>query len=132
MNNREVVVTGFSVLSPIGIDPDSYWDALISNVSGVSYLKSIQTQLERRPIGSEIPDFHPKDYIRPKKNIKVMSRDIQMGVVSSILACRNANLSWEGDDRVVDPERFGCIFGCDLIGLELDLLKDAFRKVIVG
>ncbi len=127
MSKREVVVTGFGVLSPIGIDRDSYWEALVEGRSGVSYLESVHTSLERRPIGCEVPDFKPKDFIKPKKNIKVMSRDIQMGVVSTALACRDAGLVVEGDDRSVDPERFGCIFGCDLIGLELEYLKDAFR-----
>lgn len=131
MSTREVVITGLGVLSPIGIELNSFWEALIGGKSGVSYLASIQTQLEKRPVGSEVPDFHPKDFIKPKKNIKIMSRDIQMGVVSAILACQNANLSFEEGARSVDPERLGCIFGCDLIGLELDLLKDAFRKGIV-
>lgn len=110
---------------------DSYWNALLEGKSGVSYLSSVHTNMERRPIGSEVPDFHPKDYIRPKKNIKIMSRDIQLGVVSAVLASRNANLSFEEGSRSVEPERFGCIFGCDLIGLELELVKDAFRKGIV-
>ena len=127
MSKREVVVTGFGVLSPIGIELDSFREALIEGKSGVSYLNSVQTELERRPIGSEVPDFRPKDYIKPKKNIKVMSRDIQMGVVCTALACQNAGLVVEGDERVVDPERLGCVFGCDLIGLELEYLEDAFR-----
>ena len=115
MSTREVVITGLGVLSPIGIELNSFWEALIGGKSGVSYLASIQTQLEKRPVGSEVPDFHPKDFIKPKKNIKIMSRDIQMGVVSAILACQNANLSFEEGARSVDPERLGCIFGCDLI-----------------
>ena len=127
MSKREVVVTGLGVLSPIGIELDSFWNSLVEGKSGVSYLSSCQTELEQRPIGSEVPDFHPKDFIKPKKNIKVMSRDIQLGVVASSLACRNAGLVLEGDSRSVDPERIGCVFGCDLIGLELEYLKDAFR-----
>ncbi len=127
MSKREVVITGFGVLSPIGIDPDSYWNALVEGKSGVSYLNSLQTELEKRPIGAEVPDFRPKDYIKPKKNIKVMSRDIQMGVVATALACQSANLVLAEDGRSVDPERIGCVFGCDLIGLELEYLVDAFR-----
>ena len=126
MSKREVVITGFGILSPIGITPETYWESLITGKSGVSFLNSIQTDLERRPIGSEVPDFRPKDYVKPKKNIKVMSRDIQMGVVSSFIACQNAALELEGDSRSVDPERLGSVFGCDLIGLELEFLKDAF------
>lgn len=130
MSKREVVVTGFGVLSPVGIDHDSYWNALVEGKSGVKFLDSLHTTLEQRPIGSEVPDFHPKDFIKPKKNIKVMSRDIQMGVVSTALACKDANLIIEGESRSVDPERLGCIFGCDLIGLELEFLKNAFKLII--
>ncbi len=130
MSRRRVVVTGLGVLSPIGVNLGSYWDALVEGKSGVSYLTSIKTDLPRRPIGSEVPDFKPKDYIKPKKNVKIMSRDIQMGVVATLLACQNAGLNFDPDQRNTDPERLGCIFGCDLIGLELDYLKDAFRAGI--
>ncbi|MBS7337240.1 MAG: hypothetical protein KIG81_05215, partial [Thermoguttaceae bacterium] len=85
MSRRRVVVTGLGVLSPIGVNLGSYWDALVEGKSGVSYLTSIKTDLPRRPIGSEVPDFKPKDYIKPKKNVKIMSRDIQMGVVATLL-----------------------------------------------
>ncbi|MDO5308000.1 MAG: beta-ketoacyl synthase N-terminal-like domain-containing protein [Planctomycetia bacterium] len=129
-SKREVVVTGMGVLCPIGIDLDAYWNALINGVSGVGFSKSIQTQLERKPICAETPDFKPKDYIKPKKNIKVMSRDIQLGMVASILATQNANLNLDNDARAVEPERLGCIFGCDLIGLELDALLPAFKQGI--
>lgn len=131
MNKKEVVVTGFGVLSPLGVDLDSFWSALLEGKSGVSYLESLKTSLEKRPIGAAVPDFRPKDYVKPKKNIKVMSRDIQMGVVAVAHACKNANLVVEGDDRSVHPERLGCIIGCDLIGLELDYLLDAFRAGVV-
>lgn len=127
MSRKKVVVTGMGVLCPIGIELTSYWTALVEGRSGISYLNSCRTKLERRPIGAEVPEFRPKDFIRPKKNIKVMSRDIQMGVVSASLACKNANLCLDSALRSVEPERLGCIFGCDLIGTELDSIKDAFK-----
>lgn len=127
MSKKEVVVTGFDVLSPVGVDLDSFWSALVEGKSGVSRLESLKTGSEKRPIGAAVPDFRPKDYVKPKKNIKVMSRDIQMGVVAAARACQNANLVVEGEERSVCPERVGCMIGCDLIGLELDFLLDAFR-----
>ena len=99
MSRRRVVVTGLGVLSPIGVNLGSYWDALVEGKSGVSYLTSIKTDLPRRPIGSEVPDFKPKDYIKPKKNVKIMSRDIQMGVVATLLACQNAGLNFDPDQE---------------------------------
>ncbi|MDO4585896.1 MAG: beta-ketoacyl-[acyl-carrier-protein] synthase family protein [Planctomycetia bacterium] len=130
MIKNEVVLTGIGVLSSIGITKDSFWTSLCEGKSGIGYLQSIETQMMNRPIGSEVPDFRPKDYIKPKKNIKVMSRDIQMGVVSVAHACQDAQLITDGEERSVDPERIGVIFGCDLIGLELSELVDAFKAGI--
>ena len=108
MSKKEVVVTGFDVLSPLGVDLDSFWSALVEGKSGVSRLESLKTGSEKRLIGAEVPDFRPKDYVKPKKNIKVMSRDVQMGVVAVARACQNANLVVEGEERSVHPERIGC------------------------
>ncbi len=128
---REVVVTGLGVLSPLAVDREEYWTALYEGRSGINYLETLSTVLPNRPIGGEVPDFRPKDFVRPKKNIKVMSKDIQMAFVSVILAARHAGLSFEENDRTVDPERVGAIFGCDLIGTELEELIDAIKVGIV-
>ena len=124
---KEVVITGMGVLSPIGNTLDDYWQALCEGKSGVGVLSAIQTSLPDKPYGSELSDFSPKDYVKPKKNIKVMSRDIQMGFVAVALACANAGLILEGDEHSVDPERMGVVFGCDLIALDLTELIDAFK-----
>ncbi|MGL4594062.1 MAG: beta-ketoacyl-[acyl-carrier-protein] synthase family protein [Thermoguttaceae bacterium] len=126
---NEVVFTGLGVLSSIGIDKESFWTSLIESRSGIGFL-NIDTDDSLRPMGSAVPDFHAKDYIKPRKNIKVMSRDIQLAVVSAVHAAADAKLKTEGDDRSVDPERMGVVFGSDLIGTEVDMLLDTFRKGI--
>lgn len=128
---KEVVITGMGVLSPIGNTLDDYWQALCEGKSGVGVLNAIPTALPERPYGCEVSDFSPKDYVKPKKNIKVMSRDIQMGFVAVALACAHAGLTLEGDGRTVDPERMGVVFGCDLIALDLMELIDAFKAGII-
>ncbi|MDO5582052.1 MAG: beta-ketoacyl-[acyl-carrier-protein] synthase family protein [Planctomycetia bacterium] len=132
MEKKEVVLTGYGVLCPLGIDQNEIFEALCAGKSGIGYLESIPTTLADRPIGGEVPDFHAKDYVKPRKNIKVMSRDIQMAFVSAAKGCEQAGLITEGEQRNVDPERFGVLYGCDLIGTDLDELKDAFKAGIEG
>lgn len=132
MKNKEVVLTGLGVLTPIGIDKDTFWDALLNGKSGVGFLHINTADDSLRPMGSEVPDFHAKDYVKPRKNIKIMSRDIQLAFVSACLACQDAGLITEGDNRNVDPDRFGVIFGSDLIGTEVDMLLGTFRTGIVN
>ena len=130
MQRKEVVLTGLGVLTPIGIDKDTFWNALLNGESGVGFLNIETADESLRPMGSEVPDFHAKNYVKPRKNIKIMSRDIQLAFVSACLACQDAGLITEGDSRNVDPERFGVIFGSDLIGAEVDMLLSTFRAGI--
>ena len=130
MQKREVVLTGLGVLTPVGIDKDTFWNALLEGKSGVGFLNIETADESLRPMGSEVPDFHAKDFVKPRKNIKIMSRDIQMAFVSACLACKDAGLITEGDNRNVTPERFGVIFGSDLIGAEVDMLLSTFRAGI--
>jgi 3-oxoacyl-[acyl-carrier-protein] synthase II len=132
MKNREVVLTGLGVLTPIGIDKDTFWDALLNGKSGVGFLNIDTDDDSLRPMGSEVPDFHAKDYVKPRKNIKIMSRDIQLAFVAACLACQDASLITEGDSRNVDPDRFGVVFGSDLIGMEVDMLLSTIRTGIVN
>ena len=130
MQRKEVVLTGLGVLTSVGIDKDTFWNALLNGVSGVGFLNIETADESLRPMGSAVPDFHAKDYVKPRKNIKIMSRDIQLAFVSACLACQDAGLVTEGDRRNVDPERFGVIFGSDLIGAEVDMLLSTFRAGI--
>ena len=130
MQKKEVVLTGLGVLTPVGIDKDTFWNALLNGESGVGFLNIETADESLRPMGSEVPDFHAKNYVKPRKNIKIMSRDIQLAFVSACLACQDAGLVTEGDSRNVDPERFGVIFGSDLIGAEVDMLISTFRAGI--
>ena len=130
MQKREVVLTGLGVLTSVGIDKDTFWNALLNGKSGLGFLNIDTADDSLRPMGGEVPDFHAKDYVKPKKNIKIMSRDIQLAFVSACLACQDAGLVTEGDSRNVDPDRFGVVFGSDLIGAEVDMLLSAFRAGI--
>ena len=130
MQKREVVLTGLGVLSPVGVDKGTFWNAILEGKSGVGFLNVETADESLRPMGSEVPDFHAKDHVKPRKNIKIMSRDIQMAFVSACLACQDAGLTTEGDNRNVDPDRFGVIFGSDLIGTEVDMVLGAFRAGI--
>ena len=130
MRKREAVLTGLGVLTPIGIDKDTFWTALLHSKSGVGFLNIETADESLRPMGSEVPDFRAKDYVKPRKNIKIMSRDIQLAFVSACLACQDAGLITEGEARNVEPERFGVIFGSDLIGTEIDMVLSTFRAGI--
>jgi 3-oxoacyl-[acyl-carrier-protein] synthase II len=124
---REIVITGVGVVSPIGIGSEAFWTALADGRSGVRLLDLFRTSDLPVPFGAVVDDFDPKQYVRPRKSLKVMSRDIQLGFAAADLACAQAGLH----DRPIDPDRLGIVFGADLIHCELSELVNVYRGCIV-
>ena len=126
-SDRAIVVTGMGVVSPIGIGKEPFWAALAraAAASGGSTCRS--TRPLPPAIGGEVADFDPKQYVRPRKSLKVMSRDIQLAFAAADLACVDAGLR----ERPVDPERLGVVFGAGMIPCELDELVGTYRGCIV-
>ena len=125
---RDIVITGVGVVSPIGIGADSFWAALAAGESGIRPITLFDASSLKVRFGGQIPDFEPKLFVRPRKSLKVMSRDIQMGFAAADLAMADATLVAGG----VDPERFGVVFGGDMIYADLEDLETAYRRSAAG
>ena len=118
--SRRVVITGLGLISPLGNSPEALWNALSSGVSGVDILQRVPSEHLTSDIGGECRDFtgDVADFgeveKRLKRNIKkslrLMCREIQLGVAAAQFAIANAEL---GDHY--DPSRIGTLFGCDYI-----------------
>ncbi len=127
MSARDVVITGVGVVSPIGIGTEAHWTSLISGTSGVRRVTLFDTGGTSLPFGGEITDFDPKEFVKPRKSLKVMSRDIQFGVTAADMACAQAGLR----GGAVDPERFGVVFAADMMHCALDEIESAYRSSTV-
>jgi 3-oxoacyl-[acyl-carrier-protein] synthase II len=124
---RDIVVTGVGVVSPIGIGKDPFWAAMCEGRSGIRRLELFDDPDLPAPIGGEVANFDAKQYVRPRKSLKVMSRDIQLAFAAADLAFVDAGLR----ERPIAPERLGVIFGAALIPGELDELAAAYRRCLV-
>ncbi len=124
---RDIVITGVGVVSPIGIGKEPFWAALCAGRSGIRRLAAFDGRSPFAPIGGEVADFDAKQYVRPRKSLKVMSRDIQLAFAAADLACIDAGLR----ERPIDPERLGVIFGAAIIPGELDELVGTYRSCLV-
>lgn len=127
VQRAEVVITGLGVASPIGIGGQAVWESIVAGRSGVRPLGALRHTGARVRFGGEVVGFDPKQYVTPRKSLKVMSRDIQLGFTAAQLACEQAGLA----EGVVDPDRFGVVLGADMIYCDPSELTDAFRGCIV-
>jgi 3-oxoacyl-[acyl-carrier-protein] synthase II len=118
---RRIVITGMGLVSPLGNSPDELWKALVNGASGVAELAGIPTDHLATRIGGQaqrftgqIEEFGPleKNMQRAvKKALKLMCREIQMGVASAQFALNHSRL----DLAAIDPARIGTMFGSDYI-----------------
>jgi 3-oxoacyl-[acyl-carrier-protein] synthase II len=124
---QDIVITGAGVVSPIGIGKDPFWAAMCQGQSGIRRLDLFDDPSLPAPIGGTVADFDPKQYVRPRKSLKVMSRDIQLAFAAADLACVDAGIP----EHAVDPERFGVVFGASLIPGELNEIASTYQNCAV-
>jgi len=123
-----VVITGVGVVCPIGIGKDAYWKSMLEGRSGVGPLTLASGADLPVRFGGEIKGFDGKQFVKPRKSLKVMSREIQIGYAAAVAALQDARVS----AGKVDPDRFGVVLGSEMFYCDLDELADAYRKCVVG
>ncbi len=123
---KDIVITGLGVVSPIGTGNDAFWSSLIEGRSGVRRLLRFDNGCPDGPFGGEIVDFDPVPFVRPRKSLKVMCRDVQLGFAAAELACDDAGLP----EQPTDPDRLGVVFGAELMPCEPPEMTAAYRACL--
>jgi 3-oxoacyl-[acyl-carrier-protein] synthase II len=110
---RRVVLTGIGLVTPLGLDVASFWEALCGGRSGVRRLRSFDTSALPVRFGGEVEGFDARNYIdkKDRKSLKMMVRTIQFAVAAAQLAMSDGRV----DRTRLDPTRFGVVFGAGTI-----------------
>ncbi len=119
---RRVVVTGIGIVSPLGLSAADHFDALVAGRHGIAPLAAFPTGDFPVRYAAELKEFRANRFLKNRKSVKVMARDIQIAVAAASLAAREAGIH-EGADR---PERFGVVMGAGLMPTEIDDVAPAF------
>lgn len=123
-SGREVVITGLGVVSPIGIGRDAFWDSLRHGHSGVRTLDWLATGGYPVTFGADVVGFEGKDYVQPRKALKVMCREIQMGFAAASIAMKDAQLA----AGAVEPDRLGVVYGSEMFYVDMQDQDSAIRE----
>ncbi|MEQ8784850.1 MAG: beta-ketoacyl-[acyl-carrier-protein] synthase family protein [Pirellulaceae bacterium] len=136
MASRRVVITGMGLVSPLGVSPADLWDGLTSSRSGIARFQSLPAEALPTPFGGEareftgdIQQFGPLEKTLQrniKKGLKLMCREIEMGVAAAQLALTDAGLTL----GKYDPERTGVLYGSDYIMTTPDEFIAGIRRCI--
>ncbi len=108
---RRVVITGMGILSPIGNNVETFWKNLVAGVSGIDYIKSIDTTNLTVKIGAEIKDYDPKALGLDAASIRRTDRYTQYALIAAQQAMEESQLS-------IAPERLGVYIGSGVGGMD--------------
>ncbi len=90
VHNR-IVVTGMGVVSPLGLDTPSLWEALKAGQSGVDRITLFDADSFETQIAAEVKGFNPADHVEYRE-ARRMDRYTQFAVVASLQAAAQAKL----------------------------------------
>ncbi|MGH8958272.1 MAG: beta-ketoacyl-ACP synthase II [Acidimicrobiia bacterium] len=111
---RRVVVTGMGVVTPVGNDLDTFWQALVSGRSGVGPITHFDTTGYRTRIAAEVKNFDPADHF-DKREIRRIDPFSQFFLVAGRQALAQAKIAFGPDDP--DNERAGVMVGAGFGGM---------------
>jgi 3-oxoacyl-[acyl-carrier-protein] synthase II len=108
-----VVVTGIGIVSPVGCDAESSWDAIVSGKSGIAGITRFDPAGYQTTFAGEVKGFDPVDRLG-RKDARRTDRYTHFAVASALEALERAGLAI--DEEIAD--RVGVLIGSGMGGAE--------------
>ena len=121
---RRVAITGLGLVTPCGRGWQAYWRSVLGAESHIAHLANVTQPGISRTLAGQVLDFNPTEFVKQRKSLKLMSREIQLGVAASHLALQDADIDLEK----VNKTRFGISLGTGIINNELDEIGVGVRN----
>jgi 3-oxoacyl-[acyl-carrier-protein] synthase II len=109
---RRVVVTGLGAVSPLGLDANESWNALINGQSGIAPITRFDTSDHATKIAAEVKGFDPEKRI-DRKEVRKMDLFIPYAIFAALEALEHSGLVIDESNA----ERVGVVVGSGLGGL---------------
>ena len=96
------------MVTPLGLDTKSSWNALLKGKSGIKTISAFAHEGYETTIAGEIPSFDPTVYV-DRKQARRLDRFAQFAVAATAQALQQAELDLTGPD--VDATRVASVIG---------------------
>lgn len=124
MKHRRVVVTGMSMITPLGHNKEETWAGLIEGKSGVGPITQFDASEFPVRFSASVKDF-PTDKYLSSKAARKMDAFMQYGMASAIQAIEDAGIEFSEENA----HRAGVAIGSGIGGLPLiERTQDALTK----
>ncbi len=111
---RRVVITGLGVVSAIGNDVPTFWDALIKGANGIEQYADFGEAGLTTTIAGRVKGFDAVELLGDRKYARQTDPVVHFAIVASAEALKDSALNLEAEDRT----RIGVIIGSGIGGLE--------------
>ena len=110
---KRVVVTGMGAITPIGLNPEEFWDGIQQGKTGFEEITQFDTTDYKTKIAASVKGFDPKEYMDPK-SAKRMELFCQYAVAAAKQALEHSGIDMEQED----PYKVGCAIGSGIGSLQ--------------
>jgi 3-oxoacyl-[acyl-carrier-protein] synthase II len=110
---RRVVVTGLGLVTPVGNDVESTWQALLAGRSGAAPITKFDAANQQVRFACEVKGFDPLQYI-DRKEAKRYDLFAQLALAATHQAVTQSGL----EGRFPAPERTGVVIGSGIGGMQ--------------
>jgi 3-oxoacyl-[acyl-carrier-protein] synthase II len=107
-----VAVTGLGLVSPVGLDVKSSWEAILAGKSGIRTIEHFDVAPFSTRFGGPIYGFDPTDYV-PEKESRKMDKFIHYGMAAGCQAIADSGLVVDDSNR----RRIGVAIGSGIGGI---------------
>ncbi|TAM82373.1 MAG: beta-ketoacyl-[acyl-carrier-protein] synthase II [Jatrophihabitans sp.] len=119
------MITGIGAVTPVGLDRESTWRALLDGRSGVSPIDAFDASDLPVRIAAQVRGFDPATVLSGKR-LRRSARFTQFAVAAAREAVADAALDLDG--TAVDRDRVGVIVNCAVAGF--DTVEQATRSLL--
>lgn len=122
--SKRVVVTGLGCISPVGLNVEDTWSALISGMSGAGPITHFDASQHKTRIAAEVKGFDPVARFGQREARK-MDRFAQLAIAAAEEAIESASLKIDESNR----DRVGILIGTGIGGITTMLeTYDLYRQ----
>ncbi|XP_019194585.1 PREDICTED: 3-oxoacyl-[acyl-carrier-protein] synthase II, chloroplastic-like isoform X2 [Ipomoea nil] len=129
---RRVVVTGMGVATPVGHEPDVYYENLLEGVSGISDIETFDCSQFPTRIAGEIKSFSTDGWIAPKLS-KRMDKFMLYMLTAGKKALADGGINNDLMDAM-DKKKCGVLIGSAMGGMKvfndaIEALRISYKKM---
>jgi 3-oxoacyl-[acyl-carrier-protein] synthase II len=112
MTRRRVVITGIGMVTPLGLDRETSFHAMLEGENGIGLISTFDTTNFTTRIAGEVRNFDPKTALDPKE-ARRLDRFVHLSGVAAAEAVEDSGIDFTKED----PDRCGSICGTGIGGL---------------